>query len=75
MLILVEFQVFTKISSLSTRLVIPMLQIVIKHKKLSLFVRFLRGVPFFFCSLLVLPLTDVRIRGSPTDRLLITIGR
>jgi len=45
MLILVEFEVFTKISSLSPHLAIPMLQIAIKHLKVSLFVCFLRGVP------------------------------
>ncbi len=46
MSVLVEFEVFTKMSSLSPLLAIPMLQIVIKHLKWSLFVRFLRGVPF-----------------------------
>ncbi len=51
MSVLVEFEVFTKISSLSPLLAIPMLQIVIKHLKWSLFVCFLRGVPFL-CSLL-----------------------
>ncbi len=48
---LVEFQVFTKMSSVNPRLAIPMLQISIKHLKWSLFVRYL-------CSLLTLPLTD-----------------
>ncbi len=42
----VEFEVFTKISSLSPRLAIPMLHIVIKHLKVSLIVYFLRGLPF-----------------------------
>ncbi len=51
MLILVEFEVFTKMTSLSPRLAIPMLQIVIKHLKLSLFVCFMRGVPFPFLAL------------------------
>ncbi len=51
MSVLVEFEVFTKMSSLSPLLAISMLQIVIKHLKWSLFVRFLRGVPFL-CSLL-----------------------
>ncbi len=37
-------------SNLSPLLAIPMLKIVIKHLKWSLFVRFLRGVPFL-CSL------------------------
>ncbi len=45
MSILVEFEVFAKMSSLSPLLVIPMLQIVIKHLKSSLFVCFLRGAP------------------------------
>ncbi len=44
--ILVEFEVFTKMSSLSPLLVIQMLQMVIKCLKVSLFVHFLRGVPF-----------------------------
>ncbi len=44
--ILVEFEVFKKKSSLSPRLAIPMLQIVIKHLKVSLIVYFLRGLPF-----------------------------
>ncbi len=51
MSVLVEFEVFTKMSSLSPLLAIPMLQIVIKHLKWSLFVCFLRGLPFL-CSLL-----------------------
>ncbi len=37
---------FQKMSSLSPRLAIPMLQIVIKHLKWSLFACFLRGLPF-----------------------------
>ncbi len=41
-LILVEFKVFTKMCSLSPRLAILMLQIVIKHLKVSLIVYFLR---------------------------------
>ncbi len=41
LLILVEFEVFTKMCSLSPRLAIPMLQIIIKHLKLSLLVHFL----------------------------------
>ncbi len=49
----VEFEVFTKICSLSPRLAIPMLHIVIKHLKVSLIVYFLRGLPSL-CSLLVL---------------------
>ncbi len=52
----VDFEVFTKISSLSPRLAIPMLQIVIKDLKVSLIVYFLRGLPFLR-SLLVL--TDI----------------
>ncbi len=36
---------FTKISSISPHLAIPMLQIVIKHLKVSLIVHFLRGLP------------------------------
>ncbi len=39
----IEFEVFTKISSLSPRLAIPMLHIVIKHLKVSLIVYFLSG--------------------------------
>ncbi len=39
----IEFEVFTKISSLSPCLAIPMLHIVIKHLKVSLIVYFLRG--------------------------------
>ncbi len=50
MSVMVEFEVFTKMSSLSLLLAIPMLQIVMKHLKLSLFVHFLREVPF--CPLL-----------------------
>ncbi len=38
----IEFEVFTKISSLSPRLAIPILHIVIKHLKVSLIVYFLR---------------------------------
>ncbi len=40
------FQVCTKMSSLSPRLAIPMLQLVIQYLKWSLFERSLRGVPF-----------------------------
>ncbi len=43
----IEFEVFTKMSSLSPRLAIPMLHIVIKHLKVSLIVYFLRGLPCF----------------------------
>ncbi len=39
----IEFEVFTQISSLSPRLAVPMLHIVIKHLKVSLIVYFLRG--------------------------------
>ncbi len=39
----IDFEVFTKICSLSPRLAIPMLHIVIKHLKVSLIVYFLRG--------------------------------
>ncbi len=46
----VEFEVFTKMSLLSPYLVIPMLQLVIKHRKVSLFVHFLRGVPSALAS-------------------------
>lgn len=46
MLILVKFEVFTKIRTLSPRLAFPILQIVIKQLQLFLFVRFLRGVAF-----------------------------
>ncbi len=46
MSILVEFEVFTKTSLLNSRLVIPMLQIEIKHLKVSLIVYFLRGLSF-----------------------------
>ncbi len=42
----IEFEIFTKISSLSPRLAIPMIHIVIKHLKVSLIVYFLRGLPF-----------------------------
>ncbi len=51
-----EVEVFTIMSSLSPRLAIPMLQIIIKHLKLSLFVRFLRWVPFSGHQLLLLQL-------------------
>ncbi len=44
MRILVQFEVFTKMSSSSPLLVIPMLQIVIKLLKWSLFGRLLRGL-------------------------------
>ncbi len=44
MLILVEFQIFTKMCSLSPRLGIPMLQKIIQHLKVSLIVYFLRGL-------------------------------
>ncbi len=40
----IEFEVFTKICSLSPRLAIPMLHIVIKHLKVSLIVYFLRSL-------------------------------
>ncbi len=43
---MVEIEVFTEISSLSCFLAIPLLQIVIKHLKISLFLCFLRGIPF-----------------------------
>ncbi len=46
MSILVEFEVFTKTSLLNPRLVIPMLQIVLKHLKVSLIVYFLTGLSF-----------------------------
>ncbi len=42
----IDFEVFTKICSLSPRLAIPMLHIVIKHLKVSLIVYFLRGWTF-----------------------------
>ncbi len=48
---MVEIEVFTEISSLSCLLAIPLLQIVIKHLKVSLFVCFLRGIPFFWSLL------------------------
>ncbi len=58
---------FTKMSSLSPRLAIPLLQIVIKHLKVSLFVRFLRGVPYRH-SLLMLPLIrSAHIKTTDTD--------
>ncbi len=50
MSVLVEFEVFTKMSSLSLLLAIPILQIVIKHLICSLFVRFLRGVAYLFSA-------------------------
>ncbi len=46
MSVLVEFEVFAKMSSLSPLLAIPVLQIVNKHLKWSLFVHFLNGVHF-----------------------------
>ncbi len=52
----IEFEVFTKISSLSPRLAIPMLHIVIKHLKVSLIVYFLRGWTFLRS---LLALTDI----------------
>ncbi len=52
----VEFEVFTKMCSLSPRLAIPMLQIVIKHLKVSLIVYFLRGLPFLHSLLALSPL-------------------
>ncbi len=44
--ILVEFEVFKNICSLRPCLAIPMLQIIIKHLKVSLIVYFLRGLTF-----------------------------
>ncbi len=41
-----EFEVFTKIRSLSPHLAIQLFQLVIKHLQSSVFVRFQRGVPF-----------------------------
>ncbi len=54
-----KWEVFSKISPLSPRLVIPVLQIIVKHLKVCLFVRFLRGV-CVLCSLLTLS----RIRSA-----------
>ncbi len=48
---------YSNLSSLSPHLAISMLQIVIKHLNLSLFVHLLRGVPFL-CSFLAL--NDIR---------------
>ncbi len=57
--ILVEFEVFTKCCYLNRLLAIPMLQIVIKHLKWTLFIHFLRRTVFSLlddccCSLLLL---------------------
>ncbi len=49
----VEFEVFTKMSSLSPSLAIPMLQIVIQHLKVSLFVSFLSKIIRHFQGLLI----------------------
>ncbi len=46
MSVLVEFEVFTKCCYLNPLLAIPMLQIVIKHQKLTLFIHFLRRTVF-----------------------------
>ncbi len=48
----VEFEVFTKMSSLSPSLAVPMLQIVIQHLKVSLFVSFLSEIISHFQGLL-----------------------
>ncbi len=66
--ILVEFEVFTKICSLSPRLAIPMFQIVIKHLKVSLIVYFLRGLPFLRSLLALTVIWRVHITALLTAR-------
>ncbi len=55
-----DFEVFTKMSSLSPLLAIPMLQIVIKHLKWSLFVRFLSTFSLLASGRLLLLITCCR---------------
>ncbi len=66
MLILVEFEVFTKMSSLSPLLAIPMLQIVFKHLNIFLFACFLRGVPFLRSLLALTVIRSERITALLT---------
>ncbi len=61
MSVLVEFEVFTKCCYLNPLLAIPILQIVIKHQKLTLFIHFLRRT-VFFCSLLDDCCCSLRVR-------------
>ncbi len=68
MSILVEFEVFTKISSLSPRLTIPMLQILMKHLKVSLIVYFLRELPFLRSFLTQTVIWRARITALLTAR-------
>ncbi len=63
----VKFEVITKMSSLSPRLAIPMLQTVINHPHWSLFVCFLRGVPFPLLTsgrLLLLLITGLLLQSA-----------
>ncbi len=64
----IEFEVFTKNSSLSPRLAIPMLHIVIKHLKVSLIVYFLRGWTFLRLLLALTVIWRARITALLTAR-------
>ncbi len=71
----IEFEVFTKISSLSPRLAIPMLHIVIKHLKVSLIVYFLRGWTFLRSLLVLTVIWRACITALLSNRIWVTIER